>query len=86
MSCIADGIHISAGAAGRATGSSPVGREHEEPADSGVLAKDRNERQVLHRVSIFSDPVQDGQRVVTRINKNVFKLASSITESMEPLM
>ena len=51
MSCLADGIHISAGAVGRATGSSPVGREHEEHADSGVLAKDRNERQVLHRVS-----------------------------------
>ena len=51
MSCLADSILISAGAVGRAPGSSPVGREHEEHADSGVLAKDRNERQVLHRVS-----------------------------------
>ena len=48
---LADGIYICAGAI-RAPGRGPVGREHEEHADSGVLAKDRDERQVLHRVSV----------------------------------
>ena len=51
MSSLADCIYDCASRRSP-TGSGPVGREHEEHADSRIRAKDRNERQVLHRVSI----------------------------------
>ena len=51
MSSLADCIYDCASRRAP-TGSGPVGREHEEHADSRIRAKDRNERQVLHRVSI----------------------------------